>query len=89
MELLPSLLQKRDAAFKIVLPAFLGMLLAGMCIANLPGPLPSLARSLSLCLCLSPLYSTLIYYISFTRVITCALHVDAIAIELASHHITS
>jgi hypothetical protein len=37
VELLPFLLQSKDAPFKIVLPAFLGMLLAGMLVANLPG----------------------------------------------------
>ena len=37
MEKLPSLLQSETASFKISLPAFLGMLLAGMLLANLPG----------------------------------------------------
>jgi dolichyl-phosphate-mannose--protein O-mannosyl transferase len=37
VEKLPSLLQSETASFKISLPAFLGMLLAGMLLANLPG----------------------------------------------------
>lgn len=37
VERLPSLVQKKEATFKVALPAFLGMLLAGMFIANVPG----------------------------------------------------
>lgn len=41
VEKLPSLFEKEDAHFKVTLPAFLGMMIAGIVAANLPGGLTS------------------------------------------------